>query len=204
MSNDQASIFCDSLASEFHCGDIVLIGGFSRSGKTTFAEHLRLASLKRGMRAWIISLDRWLNDVDCRTPGVMGRYDLSEIRNILSLRHAEHENKIFLELPEYNKYTQRKEFTGESILIYPQDVLIVEGTIALTLLSDCESARGFYLEIDESIRRLRVIKEYVSRGKTPIEAERIYIDRQFDEIPVIKRSSAKATCVISTDMLIEK
>ena len=83
------------------------------------------------MRAWTISLDRWLNDVDSKTPRVMGRYDLTEIRDILSLHYAEHENKICLELLEYNKYTQRKEFTGASILIYPQNVLIVEGLIAL-------------------------------------------------------------------------
>jgi uridine kinase len=199
MSVDQAAIFFDSHASEFNYGDIVLIGGFSRSGKTTFAEHLRLASLRRGIRAWTISIDRWLKDLDCRTPGVMGRYDLSKIRDILSLRQAKHAKEICLALPEYNKYTQRKEFTGESILIYPQDILIVEGTIALTLAAHAIRARCFYLEIDESIRRLRVIDEYISRGKTPAEAARIYIDRQLDEIPVIQQSSFQRTCINATD-----
>jgi len=204
MSDYRNSIFFDSLASELNCKDTVLIGGFSRSGKTTFAEHLRLASLSIGMRTWTISIDRWLKDLDCRTPGVVGRYDLSEIRDILSLRHAGHAKEICLKLPEYNKHTQSKEFTGASIQIYPQDILIVEGTIALTLVSHCESARCIYLETDESIRRLRVIKEYVSRGKTPIEAERIYIDRQFDEIPIIKQSSAHATYTFLTDMHVNK
>ena len=80
MSVDQASFLFDSLVSEFVCGDIVLIGGFSRSGKTTFAEHLRLAFVRRGLNTWNIPLDSWLKDVDVRTPSVMGRYDLVAIR----------------------------------------------------------------------------------------------------------------------------
>jgi uridine kinase len=184
--------FYDSLAEKFRSGDVVLIGGLSKSGKTTLSEHLRKACLRKNLTSLTLSIDRWLNDLDSRSPGVMGRYDLTEIRKVLSLRSSSIINEIFLELPEYDKYTQKKSFNGQSVLIYPKDVLIVEGTIALTLAGSIERLHCFYIEINEALRRQRVIDEYLSRGRNITEAEQIYAERELDETPVIKLSSAMA------------
>lgn len=183
---------CNSLAEKFKSGDVVLIGGLSKSGKTTLSDHLRIACLRKNLTSLTLSIDRWLNDADSRSPGVMGRYDLTEIQKVLSLRSSGTVNEICLELPEYDKYAQKKSFNGQSVLIHPKDILIVEGTIALTLTGSVDRTHCLYIEIDEALRRQRVLDEYLSRGRTIAEAEQIYADREMDEAPVIKQSSALA------------
>jgi pantothenate kinase len=94
-----------------------------------------------------------------------------------------------LELPEYHKLQQSTIKTGESIVIQPKDILIVEGTIALTLAREVKKIHRFFIEIDETVRRSRVIEEYLKRGKTQLQAESIYSERQIDESPVIMQSA---------------
>lgn len=192
--------YCRGLASRFEPGDIVLIGGLSRSGKTTFADDLRLAVLERGGNAWTLSLDRWLRDVDRRLPGVMGRYDLSVMQEVTDRHTLGSNSPLKLELPEYQKLEQRAFFKGDSILIHPEDVLIIEGTIALTLGWNCDRVHRFFVDIDEFIRKQRVIREYLSRGRSQVEAEAIYAERQIDETPIVLRSSANAIHVNIVDI----
>ena len=60
------------------------------------------------------------------------------------------------------------------------------------LSSVVPNAKKYYLHIDERLRKIRVIKEYLSRGKDKEDAEEIYISRQLDEVPVIQATSKDA------------
>jgi uridine kinase len=189
------SAYCRSFALGLRPRNIVLIGGLSRSGKTTFGHALRAAVLEQGYTAWTLSLDRWLKDLDSRLPGVLGRYDLSIISRVIDRHTSESTDAQVLRLPEYDKLQQRTHYTGESILILPEDVLIIEGTVALTLPNDSCQIHRYFVDIDESKRRRRVIEEYILRGKTEAQAEAIYSAREFDESPVVLRSSIDSTHV---------
>jgi uridine kinase len=184
--------YCEKITKTIHAGDIVLIGGFSRSGKTTFSSILA-SSLKNEKKSHcVLSLDSWLRDKDDRSNGVLGRYDLSVVLNLIR-NLKEKKKKITLEIPEYDKLMQKKIHKGFIVDIFPNDILIIEGVIALALSDVAPNAKCYYIEIDEKLRKLRVINEYLSRGKTREEADRIYLSRQADEIPVILKSSKNAT-----------
>jgi len=192
--------YCRSIISNFKQGDIILIGGSSRSGKTTFANNLRLALQEKGYTAWTLSLDRWLKDVGSRSPGVLGRYDLSIIHGLISRHATGLKRPERLNLPEYCKLQQRTFFTGESILIQPEDILIIEGVIALILARGVEHIQRYFIEIDESVRKYRVLEEYIARGRDYHEAEAIYLARQLDEYPVINQLSVGAIHINIMDL----
>ena len=184
--------YCRELALLIEPGDLVLIGGLSRSGKTNFARNLKSAVLERGCNVWNLSLDRWLIDLDYRQPGVLGRYDLSIIQEVISKHLSGEFEEQVLQLPDYHKLEQRTFLTDESILILPSDILIIEGTVSLTLAQKSSHVHRIFIHIDESIRKQRVITEYLSRGKSQYEAEAIYVERQFDETPEVERSAIAA------------
>jgi hypothetical protein len=60
---------------------IVLIGGNTRSGKSTLASYLRIAFEKMGKKVLSVCLDNWLKPEDQRTPDMNGyqRYQLGTI-----------------------------------------------------------------------------------------------------------------------------
>lgn len=183
--------FCREYSLLLTSGEIVLIGGLSRSGKTTLANNLRQAVFERGLNAWTISIDRWLKNVDSRSPGVLGRYDLSIIRDVISYHYSKEKVPKNLQLPYYDKVQQQSIHSDHSILIHPTDILIIEGTVALTLATNLKNIKRLYVEVDELLRKQRVINEYLSRGKSLSEALIIYNERQLDETPVVKCSSTR-------------
>ena len=183
--------FCRDYSLLLTSGEIVLIGGLSRSGKTTLANNLRQAVFERGLNAWTISIDRWLKNVDSRSPGVLGRYDLSIIRDVISYHYSKEKVPKNLQLPYYDKVQQQSIHSDHSILIHPTDILIIEGTVALTLATNLKNIKRLYVEVDELLRKQRVINEYLSRGKSLSEALIIYNERQLDETPVVKCSSTR-------------
>ncbi len=192
MNSDNFSKYCQTVAEKLIPGDIVFIGGLSKTGKTTFSNNLNLICQKKNLNAIIISIDRWIKSKEDRLPGVIGRYDLTELSKVLLRRISGEQDDILLELPDYDKITMRRVNTGNIICIRKTDVLIIEGTISLTM-SECKaSTHCYYLQIDEFVRRLRVIKEYLSRGYSEKDAQRIYEQRQLDEFPIIVESSKYA------------
>ena len=181
--------FCREYALLLTSGGIVLIGGLSRSGKTTLANNLRQVVLERGLNAWTLSIDMWLRNIDSRLPGVLGRYDLSIMRDVISFHYSKEKDPQNLQLPYYDKLQQRSIHSDQSILIHSTDILIIEGTVALTLATNLNDINRLYLAVDELLRKQRVINEYLSRGKSLSEAHTIYTERQLDETPVVERSS---------------
>jgi len=190
--------YCSSILKECKGGDFILVGGLSRSGKSTFANVLKYLLLAKGKKVHVISLDRWLKSENDRTEGVLGRYDIdaflsfiNEIQNIgtTSLRYN---------LPSYHKLRKEKNEFVELIEISKNDVLIIEGTIALQIeYLTTMSEQRFFINFNEERRKERVLNEYSLRGFTSELANKIYNDRQIDEYPFILNNREG---IISIDM----
>ena len=180
-------------------GDVILIGGLSRSGKSTLAQCVKDALQLRKISTCILSLDGWLRSPGDRDQSVMGRYDLTEINEIFHNLLAR-EKAIALNVPLYSKlqlFSQR----SEQKTIMPKDVVILEGTIALNLSESSEvTVKSFihrwFVEISEPARKKRVISEYVVRGMTTLQAEQLYLERQKDEFPLIVSGKKSISCSI--------
>lgn len=184
---------CAKLGRGIGEGDFVFIGGLSRSGKSNLTSCLKESLQAQGRKAVVIAIDRWLRNEDERTPGVLGRYATDEMRSLLaSLKQRTSE--VPLELPTYDKLNRRRDL-GERTVVGSKDVVIVEGTVALTLLDGVQGAlaHAWFVEIDEDERRQRVLKEYRLRGREERDAEAIYARRQQDETPVIMATAEIAT-----------
>lgn len=174
-------------------GDFVFIGGLSRSGKSNLATCLKESLQAQGKGAVVIATDRWLRNEDERIPGVLGRYATDEMRVLLGSL-MQRTSAVPLELPAYDKMN-RQRVPGELVVVGPKEVVIVEGTVALTLLDGVRGAvtHSWFVEIDEDVRRQRVLNEYRLRGREVRDAEAIYAKRQQDETPVILATAGAAT-----------
>ncbi len=170
----------------------VLIGGQSRSGKSTFASILRDVLAEAGKKAVIICVDSWLRPEPQRKPGVLGRYDLASLQRIINHIAASKVPRT-LEIAGYHKLERRPAGVAERLVISPDDVVIVDGTISLLLENPpgCAAYRVF-VEIDESERRARVLRECRLRSLDEADAELVYNARRMDEIPVINASAKGA------------
>jgi histidinol-phosphate phosphatase family protein len=184
------SEFAGKLANNISYNDKVIIGGLSRSGKTTFASILYYALNQSGKKAHILSLDRWLKNEKDRKTGVKERYDLNEFINLIDSIDNINETTIF-KLPAYNKMKKQKIENVDSLKISKNDIIIIEGTIALGLgLKSKNKVHKYFIKIDENIRKKRIIKEYELRGESLEKSFEIYSSRQDDESPIINELQA--------------
>jgi len=184
---------CRALAVAVPPGGFVLIGGLSRSGKSNLASALAETVRERGDGAVVLNLDRWLRSSDDRGEKVTGRYDLAAFETLLG-RLVARAGDVTISLPYYHKLERRRVNETETITILQRDVVIVEGTVAL-MLSNPAPALRLYMEIDESERRQRVLREYVLRGLEQVEAESVYSARRTDETPLVRASAEGATMI---------
>ena len=191
---------CTTLSAGVRQGDVVLVGGLSRSGKTTFAHGMKFALKARGVPAQVLSIDRFLKDREARSPGVIGRYDVGRLERLVRGMLVR-TGPTSIGLPVYDKLEQRAVDVGDRMLVSPEDAIIVEGTIALAIAEGTANVHRFYVEVDETERRRRVIGEYLIRGRTRREAEDIYSSRQHDETPTVCGSSVGATRVAAASFM---
>lgn len=186
--------YCQSLAKSIVPGDLVLLGGQARSGKSTFAAVLRDALHTLGRQARIISIDRWLKDEAEREPGVMGRYDMQALQPLIGALGNRERRPHGLTLPGYHKLHRKQVVAIETLPLSGSDVLIIEGTIALGL--DIERAAAphrYHIEIEEQARKQRVLHEYRLRGYSAAGAAGVYVARQSDEFPILEQLAEGAT-----------
>jgi histidinol-phosphate phosphatase family protein len=195
-------MFCQQLAEDIRPGSIVLIGGPSRGGKSTFASVLRDALLARGLHPRVLSIDRWLRDGTDREPGVMGRYDMEALQALMErLGDCERRPKNLM-LPGYHKLDRRHFAAVENLPVASSDVILVEGTVALALeLSTGTDSHRYHIDIDEELRKQRVLREYRLRGQSKEQALDIYMARVIDELPVLERLADGATRISFADVL---
>jgi histidinol-phosphate phosphatase family protein len=177
---------CATLASGIGAGATVLIGGQSRGGKSTFASVLRDAIRAQGRGAWVLSADRWLRNQRERAAGVLGRFDVRALQELLDAL-AGGARPATVSLPGYHKLKRERVEAVETITLAPSDVVLIEGCVALGL----GTPRGaevhrFHVEIDEEERKRRVLGEYRLRGAGETQALEVYLSRRVDEFPEIE------------------
>lgn len=170
-----------------HAGDIVVVGGAARSGKSSKASVFRDVLRDRGMDAKILSTDKWLLSENARLPGVMGRHNMIGLQRFIKQVIEGREFRQSFHLAAYNKLTRTQVPNAELLTLMPNDVIIVEGVVALALDDPQIKAQNrFFIAIDETERQNRVLQEYHLRGYSEHEAEVINRQRLSDEIPAIE------------------
>ncbi len=180
-------------ASEIDPGAFVLVGGQSRSGKSTFASVLRDALRSIGRRVSVISADRWIKSEADRAPSVFGRYDMDGLQEMLDTLSDAGRRPVDLRVPCYNKLKRTRVESAESISINSSDIVILEGTIALALsVTSKNNLHRFHVEIDEDDRKKRIVNEYRIRGFGKQAALEVYLARKVEEYPLIEALAGDA------------
>jgi len=184
---------CENYGKNIHSGDFVFIGGLSRSGKSNMAGCLSRFLKLRGQHTIVLNLDHWLHDGTERTPSVLGRYNIKKIKELIT-QLTRRETSMTFSFPFYDKLGQHCIDEANHVTINKEDIIIIEGTIALLLIdSEIEQKlHTWFIEVDEVERRNRVLQEYRLRGSSTHEAKLIYNNRQRDETPVILESAKNA------------
>jgi uridine kinase len=195
---------CESWSQNITPGDLIFIGGLSRSGKSTLAHCLQEALRINGKTAHILSADGWLKAPEHRGQTVIERYDMNALNQLVQSlvnRNKHLKQDLTLQVPIYSKRDFKANRSIEKV-IGPQDIVIIEGTIALMLIAAQEqkSAHAWYVQMDEAKRKKRLLTEYALRGKSVQDAESIYAQRLLDEVPLIESSKAHALRCIDLEL----
>ncbi len=166
-------------------GDVVLIGGLARSGKSTLASLFRDSLAERGIKAHIVSLDSFLRPIELRGSTVLERYDMEGIARFaadLTVRPC------FVSLPYYQPATRKLIPDAVTAQIASDDVLIIEGVVALSSPQLRDLANHlFYLECSPEMRRTRFARDYTVRGEEKQWAA-LFEQREAEERPVVEDS----------------
>ncbi|TWB24595.1 D,D-heptose 1,7-bisphosphate phosphatase [Nitrospirillum amazonense] len=195
------SAHLDGLAAGIGPGDVVLVGGLARAGKSLLAQCLSLRLGQRGHRALVLGLDSWLKSHDQRGAGVLGRYDLAAAGQALA---AVANRGTAITPPRYDVLTQTSHPGREDVVLGPDDILIVEGVPALTQPAwRVLATRRLYVATDEAGRRARFHAEYRRRGWSDDRIESTYQDRLRDERPIVLASKGYADAETSLDGLLD-
>src|SRR5574344_2617546 len=167
---------------------VVLIAGPSSSGKTTSAKKLALELQAIGYRPKVISLDCYYVGRDRNPKDENGNYDYECLealdvpllnQNLIDL----FDGKV-VQIPSYNFHEGQRFYTGETMQLGPNDILVMEGIHGLndklTPLIPAEKKFKMYLSaltqlnlddhnrIPTSDNRLirRIVRDYNFRGKS--------------------------------------
>ncbi|MDZ5650629.1 HAD-IIIA family hydrolase [Nitrospirillum sp. BR 11828] len=190
----------DRLAAGIKAGDVVLIGGLARAGKSLLAQCLSLRLGQSGRASVVVGLDSWLKSRDQRGVGVLGRYDMDAAHQALM---ALARRAAPVTPPRYDVWTQTSHPGREAVTLAPDDILIVEGVPALTQPAwRALATRRLYVATDEAGRRRRFHAEYRRRGWSEEAIESTYEDRLRDERPLVLASRAHADAEITLDGLL--
>lgn len=110
---------------------LIIIAGPSSSGKTTFAQRLRIQLLVNGINPISISLDDYFLDRDKTPIDEHGKLDYESLY-ALDLDLFNHDMKALLagemvEIPAYNFVTGYREWHNHTVKLEPNQPIIIEG-----------------------------------------------------------------------------
>lgn len=174
---------------------VILIGGNTRTGKSTLASYLRLAFEKKGLATLSVSLDNWLlseperkQDMD-----VYARFQLPLIETELKKLVA----GDTLYKTSYVNHPERK---AQPLVLNPQGVriILVEGVVALSspAIRDLADLRLFTtLTPDAFMQRMK--EYYTWRGKSESDIALLVEKRKTDEYQLIEKESKFADMIIN-------
>ena len=183
-------------------GDVVLIGGLAKAGKSTFARALAAELRAQGQTAAVISLDRWIRAIGERGCGVLGRFDLALALETL-MPWLEQTGSLRVQLPIYDRKARRRAEHHDDFALAADAVLILEGVPALAMsLAGTRRAHRIHVEADETGRRSRVLADLIWRGSNPAEADATYAQRMRDETVVVEAARLSAHDVVKLDAIL--
>jgi histidinol-phosphate phosphatase family protein len=185
------------MVNEISAGDLVLIGGLARSGKSTLASVLASELILRGVSAQVVSLDRWIVPAASRMGGdVSSRFETAEA--LRTLGDWLDGKALSADAPFYDRF-RRERRAGERLEVPQDNVLILEGVPALMIEPQTNrTVHKAFVEMSEDVRRARIEGDLVSRlGVSPQEASRIYLDRQADETPIVLATARGADRILA-------
>ena len=176
---------------------VILVGGCSRTGKTTLSKILEQEIKYQGLNSLVVCIDHWLKGIEERETNskVYCRYDVNGIE------------KAFVDLlknrtvfpPVYDHIARKrlKDMQGQPLQIQ-RGVLIIEGTITLAIKNLIEkSDLNIYLSIPDCSRIKRLINFYSQvKRMNKVQYKDIILSRENEEIPFIKRSSRNAHVIL--------
>ena len=181
----------ESIAESINPGELVFVGGQSRSGKSTFAHALRDVLRRGNKRCHVASTDQWLRSESDRGDGVFDRYDMPALRHFV---HAllRQDRPTALHTPGYLKLKRSQVPSVGVLQLQTDDIVIIEGVVALALDEELAGHHRFFIDIDESDRCERVVREYLLRGQDEANAIAVYRDRLLEEVPTIAGTAVSA------------
>lgn len=177
---------------------LLLIGGLSRSGKSSLAQILKEQLAMIGRTAHILSLDGWLKPTDQRSEGqgVGTRFDLAAATRFVVELLAQTQT-VKVQVPIYERKTRTRRREPLILDIQPSDLLIVEGVPAL-MCSELVSlsTMSLYTDVNHNERIERLHKDYAWRGMDTQEIDRLIASRDSDETEEVRRSAVRARFII--------
>jgi len=174
---------------------IILIGGNTRTGKSTLAAYLRLSFIKKGHNALHVGLDNWLLPEEQRRPdmGVNDRFRLARIEQDLN---GLYKGRI-LNLLTYMNHTDRERLP---VTYDPAGaaIIIVDGVVALSSTKIRKLAHlRLFTTLDSGLFRKRIKEYYTWRGKSAAETAALYKKRKQDEYQLIEKERKFADLIIN-------
>lgn len=185
---------CLSASAQVESGDFVFIGGLPYSGKSNFATCLKEALKAKGLTSSVLSIDR---RTDLGNPSAMGPFDrccIDRLRSLIS-DYSHRPETIDLDLPAFPKLDHLQVSPSDPNLVFKNDVLIVEGSIALLMtdLAPKENSHAWYVKTNQATRHQRIIAGCKTSVQQAIYEKFICSDCQSDNTQAILDTAAFAT-----------
>ncbi len=181
---------------------LVLIGGCSRSGKTTVAQALHAALSAEGIGCEVVGADCWIVDAARRKQDsrVADRFDGKAFEQALQAVLA----GDAVRPPVYDAATRsRLAEAGSRVVRLETGILIAEGVIALLSerLRSLAILRVF-VDVPDEIRRQRLVTFCrTTKGLSAAAAAALIDTREREEVPTARASARDADIVVSGDQL---
>lgn len=176
---------------------LVLLGGLSRSGKSTVARLLADLAGASGRSVHVLALDGWLKPAAHRHEhaGVAARFNLQGASAALASARAASAT-IRLPWPRHDRHSRRLS-PGAVHLIQPDDLVLVEGVPAL-LHQELRAMADLrlHLRIGDDLRQRRFVAEYRRRGRSGADIDTLWLSRAADETPAVEAAAAHADTIL--------
>lgn len=177
---------------------VILLGGVSRSGKSSIANVLAELLGLIGKKTHVLPLDGWLKNAGERREGsgVLGRYQLNALieqaRKLAS-------SPIRFEI-EYFQYDRKLKQANKSkkVSIGPSDVVIFEGVPALLDKRLLDLANlSIHIEVEDDLRMKRLQDEYIWREEPQEDFIKKIMSREIDEVSLVRSAAHKSNYQIN-------
>jgi histidinol-phosphate phosphatase family protein len=172
---------------------LILVGGPSRSGKSSTANVLAELLGLVGKKVHVLSLDGWLKTAAERQEGagVLGRYRL-EVLIEHARKVASGPTRFDIEYPQYDRKLKQVQ-KSKKVSIGPSDIVILEGVPALLDKRLLDLANlSIHIDVDDTLRMKRLHEEYLWREERREDFMKKIMSREIDEVSLIKSAADKA------------